>query len=207
MKVERLETGFLAVNTYIVINEKQKSCVVIDPGGDYGRIMDRINSLNLKIAGVLLTHGHFDHIGACAKMQKDGCKIYLNYGDDGFTKYPRSAGFPEFSSFITPFQADVFVNDGDVLNLIGYKFKVLTTPGHTMGSVCYLVENCIFTGDTLFHMSVGRTDLEGGAFDLLLNSIKYKLLPLNNLTVYTGHGEMTDIDFEKKNNPYFQLVK
>ena len=72
MKVERLETGFLAVNTYIVINEKQKSCVVIDPGGDYGRIMDRINSLNLKIEGVLLTHGHFDHIGACAKMQKDG---------------------------------------------------------------------------------------------------------------------------------------
>ena len=202
--------GSWGSNCYVLISESQdgqKHAAVVDPSASAKGIVDFLNTKGATLEYIILTHGHFDHIGACAKMQKDGCKIYLNYGDDGFTKYPRSAGFPEFSAFITPFQADVFVNDNDILDLIGYKFKVLTTPGHTMGSVCYVVENCIFTGDTLFHMSVGRTDLEGGAFDLLLNSIKYKLLPLNNLTVYTGHGEMTDIDFEKKNNPYFQLVK
>lgn len=202
MIVYRIITGMIGVNTYIVANEKTNECIIIDAGGDYNKIMSKIKGFSLNPKGVLLTHGHFDHIGAVAQLQKDGLKVYLNQADDGFTVNPRSGGFPEFAKYITPFKTDVFVNDNDVICLAGLEIKVITTPGHTLGGVTYLIEDSLFTGDTLFHLSIGRTDLEGGDYKTLISSIKNKLFTYTDKKVYPGHEEMTDIDYEKNYNPY-----
>lgn len=195
-------TGMIGVNTYLVVNEQTNECVIIDAGGDYNKIFDKIIELKLTPKAVLLTHGHFDHIGAVAELQKDGLKVYMSEKDSGFTTNPRSGGFPEFAKYTKPFKADVFVKDGDILVLAGLKFTVIETPGHTKGGITYLVENALFTGDTLFHLSIGRTDLEGGDFNTLISSIKNKLFVYTDKIVYPGHEEITNIDDEKAFNPY-----
>lgn len=202
--VDRLTTGLLGVNTYIVGNEKTHECVLIDTGGDYRKIKDTLFALNYTPRAVLLTHGHFDHIGACESFQKDGLKIYIAFPDDGFTTNPRLDGFPDVSKLTKAFKCDEYVFDGETLDIAGLKIEVIATPGHSKGSVCYLIGDFLFTGDTLFHMSIGRTDFEGGDFDELISSVKNKLFVLTDKKVFPGHGEFTDIDFEKANNPYFR---
>ncbi len=203
INVYKLETGLLGANTYILAKQDSRECVIVDAGGDYRKIKNLLNELNLSPKAVLLTHGHFDHIGACKSFQEDGVKIYINYADDGFTKCPRLDGFPDVSKYTKPFSADVYVNDGDLLEIADLRIKVISTPGHSKGSVCYLIDGMLFSGDTLFHMSIGRTDFEGGDYDELIESVKNKLFVLENVKIYPGHGEMSDIDLEKNCNPYF----
>lgn len=204
MDIYKLETGLLGANTYIV-TENKTECIIIDAGGDHHKIIKTLNDLSLTPKAVFLTHGHFDHIGACKQLQYDGLKVYINYADDGFTKCPRLDGFPDVSKYTKPFTCDKYVNDGDTIDIAGLNIKVISTPGHSKGSVCYVIGNVIFTGDTLFHMSIGRTDLEGGDYDELIDSVKDKLFVLSGYKIYPGHGEISDIDFERKNNPYFKL--
>lgn len=204
MKVYRLNTGVLGVNTYILQNEKKRECIVIDPGGDFNMIMDSIKKLNSKPIAVLLTHGHFDHIGAVPDFQNLGIEVYVHFADDGLMVNPRSNDFPQLSKFTRSCKADKYVQDRDVLKLAGMKVEVITTPGHTRGSICYKVENNIFTGDSLFRGSVGRADMEGGDYNTLIYSIKHKLLRYHECLVYPGHDEMTDIDVERDTNPYLQ---
>lgn len=205
VKINKIETGFLGVNTYIVCAEGSKECVLIDTGGDYNRIVCCCKELKVAPKAVLLTHGHFDHIGACKDFLDDGLDVYINFADDGFTKCPRLDGFPDVSKFTKPFSCTKYVNDGDILNIAGLKIKVITTPGHSKGSVCYLIDDALFTGDTLFHMSIGRTDFEGGDMGELIASVEKKLFVLSDKRVFPGHGEESSLNFEKVNNPYFQL--
>ena len=200
MKLITMQTGVLGVNTYLVINENNGEAIVIDAGGNYQQIVEKLASENAKAVAVLLTHGHFDHIGAVSEFQNAGVTVYIHKADSLLTESPASAGFPEVAKLVVPFSADIFVEDGEVLNLAGMNVGVITTPGHTCGGVCYKIENSLFTGDTLFYRSYGRYDLAGGDYNTLMKSIKEKLFTLENLDVYPGHERSSTIDFEKQNN-------
>lgn len=197
MKIDVVQTGPFAVNTYIIENEG--NFIVVDPGGNYDLIKSKVNGE--KIEAVLLTHGHFDHIGAVKKLQQDDeAPVYLHKGDLELInnqKVMAKAYGVELEN-ITP---DVVLFDDEDINLIGLNIKVVSTPGHTEGSVCYIIEKNIFSGDTLFYSTYGRVDLPGGDMDKIKNSIANKLFALDgDYTVYPGHGEKTTLDFERKHN-------
>ena len=200
MKIISVTVGPISTNCYIVYNETNKEAVVIDPGAEANKIQFELDKRGLNIKAILLTHGHFDHTNAIKALSKTGVKIYLHGQDEPFA----SAGNTFFPGmYVSSFCVDVFVSDGDLINEAGLTFKVISTPGHTRGSVCYVVENNIFSGDTLFYMSVGRTDFPMGNTAALIDSVKNKLFALDgNYTVFPGHGESTTLEFERKYNPY-----
>lgn len=199
MEITKIVVGDLQVNCYIVSNGSD--AVVIDPGDDYEDIIKAAQGK--KIKAVLLTHGHFDHTGAVKRLQKDGAEVYVSKNEeymlsDSYSCLSAPFGFP-----FNEIKADHTFDDGDNLNLCGITFKVILTPGHTTGSVCFLVDNILFSGDTLFLGSIGRTDFPGGDFDVISKSIKEKLYTLEeNIKVYAGHGEETTIGQEKMFNPF-----
>ena len=198
MEVIVIVTGPLYTNTYVVVNNGE--AVVIDPGADAKCISEYVASKNAKIKHILLTHGHYDHIGAVAALKTDGAKVYMSRRDYEF--YLSQKDNPKYAN-VVPFDMDVAVSDGDELTLAGYTFKVLETPGHTPGGVCFCLEDIIiFTGDTLFKQSIGRSDFEYGDSEQLVRSVK-KLFDLpGDRSVLPGHGQDTTLDFERKNNPY-----
>ncbi|MBR6788682.1 MAG: MBL fold metallo-hydrolase [Clostridia bacterium] len=200
MKIISVTVGPISTNCYIVYNETNKEAVVIDPGAEANKIQFELDKRGLNIKAILLTHGHFDHTNAIKALSKNGVKIYLHGQDEPFA----TAGNTFFPGmYVSSFCVDVFVSDGDLINEAGLTFKVISTPGHTRGSVCYVVENNIFSGDTLFYMSVGRTDFPMGNTAALIDSVKNKLFALDgNYTVFPGHGESTTLEFERKYNPY-----
>ena len=205
MKLKSLVVGPVGTNCYIMSNDT-KDCVIVDPGDEAGRILAYINSEDLHVSAILLTHGHFDHITAVNELRDAlGCPVYAGRDEEKMLNDPmlNSCGFgmgaPVTVKDVT------YLSDGEIINVADFSIKTLFTPGHTPGGVCYYVEEegVLFSGDTLFCMSVGRTDFPGGSSSTLIRSIKDKLLPLPDDTkVYTGHGESTDIGFEKHNN-YF----
>ena len=152
----------------------------------------------------MLTHGHFDHIaGIRPQINGDNPKVVMHKADLGWlnkaNQYLPMFGMPE----ITIPQVDIFVEDGDVIKLGSLDIKVLHTPGHTQGGVCYLVDGNLFSGDTIFKESVGRCDLEGGDFEQIVNSIETKIFTLpDNTTIYPGHGRVTSVEWEKRHNRY-----
>ena len=200
MKIISVTVGPISTNCYIVYNETNNEAVVIDPGAEANKIQFELDKRGLNIKAILLTHGHFDHTNAIKALSKNGVKIYLHGQDEPFA----TAGNTFFPGmYVSSFCVDVFVSDGDLINEAGLTFKVISTPGHTRGSVCYVVENNIFSGDTLFYMSVGRTDFPMGNTAALIDSVKNKLFALDgNYTVFPGHGESTTLEFERKYNPY-----
>lgn len=199
--------GMVQTNCYIVAADDSETCVIIDPGDHSGRIINAVNESGRKPVAILLTHGHFDHITAVPELLKeygDNIKVYASVSERellGSTELNCSSVVDRPVAV----SADIYVNDGDTIEEAGLKFKVIATPGHTIGSVCYYVEDesVLFSGDTLFEMSVGRTDLPTGSSAAIEQSIKNKLFVLpDSVTVYPGHGADTNIAFEKNNNMY-----
>ena len=200
-KVITLKVGDIQTNCYVVHSGNE--AVVIDAGGDYEMIKKILKDNSLVCKYVLLTHGHWDHTAAVAKLQRDGAKVILHKADKEFSNDPDLSVAHLFGAGIEPFIPDVLVEGGETLELCAMKFAVLHTPGHTAGSVCYVMDDCIFSGDTLFYRSVGRTDFPTGNQRELINSIKNVLFKLEgDYTVYAGHDQKTSLAFEKKYNPY-----
>ena len=198
MIVKKVIPKGFGCNTYILTRDK-KNAVVIDCA-DEG-VFDECRKLNLLPVALLLTHGHFDHVGGCGKFYAENVPIYCGEGEEQYT-FSRENRLIFGGVYIPEFKICRTLKDGEQITLGGIDFEVIQTKGHTAGGVCYLAEDCLFWGDTLFREGMGRYDLPGGNPNELKNSLK-KLISINkNLKVYCGHGEDTTLDYERKNNIY-----
>lgn len=200
--IRQLIVGPIGTNCYIVKAKEKKHVVVIDPGAAAERITQAVRKMGAIVEAILLTHGHFDHIGAVDALVKEwGCKTYLLEDEkEVMESSDLNLSGPMMNH---PFaaKADVLVKDGDCVSLAGLHFKVIATPGHTKGSCCYYVEeeNVLFSGDTMFYSSHGRTDFPTGSESAILRSIRDRLLVLpGETTVYPGHDSVTSIEDEEK---------
>ncbi len=195
VKVHLLTLGAYQTNCYIFHEERSGSCCVVDPGYEPEVIEKNLQQLGLTLEAILLTHCHFDHVGGVRQLAADtDCDVYL-CADDLSLPPQLTAGQLYYTKTY---------GDGDVLNLAGLKIAVLTTPGHTPGSVCLLTENILFSGDTLFAGSCGRTDLPGGSWNDMGNSLRRLAALKDDLWVLPGHGESTTLAQEQKHNPYMR---
>ncbi|MBR6510316.1 MAG: MBL fold metallo-hydrolase [Clostridia bacterium] len=201
MEIKALPLGYIRVNCYLIKTEK--AAIVIDPGYKNEKIDEFLLENKDKERLILLTHAHFDHIGALPALRdKTGVKIAIGEDENELLADGSLNLSDRFHAHIPPFSADVFLKDSEELVIGDIKIKTIFTPGHTKGSVCYLIENVLFSGDTLFYESVGRTDFPTSDFSKLASSVK-KLYTLPDETVvFSGHGESTTISHEKKYNPF-----
>ena len=193
LKVNVLTLGAYQVNCYIIHDEKSTSCCVVDPGYEADTILDKLSQLGLTLEAILLTQGHFDHVGAVRDLAADtGCQVWLCTEDLALPTNLTAGPLCYTNTYA----------EGTTLHLAGLDISVLQTPGHTPGSVCLLTENTLFSGDTLFAGSCGRTDLPGGSWEQMRSSLKRLSEIEANLWVLPGHGESTMLESEKKYNPY-----
>jgi glyoxylase-like metal-dependent hydrolase (beta-lactamase superfamily II) len=206
MILETFPVGPLACNCTILGDEAAGEAIVIDPGDEVGRIHRRLTELGLKLKQILVTHAHIDHVGGALRLKRlTGAPILLNVNDLPLLKMmDMQAGWVGME---TPETAppDASLTDGLVVGLARYPAQVLHTPGHTQGSVClhFAPLKLLVAGDTLFEGSIGRTDLPGGNFDQIIDSIQTRLLPLPDETrVLPGHGPATTIGAERRSNPF-----
>ncbi len=194
MVIKKLVLGILHTNCYFIVNNGQ--CIIIDPATDASRIIEYAKSLNAEIKAVILTHGHFDHVGACANLQKNGIKIYVSRIDGEVLKEnPVLLGLRK-NMFFVP---DYYLDDGDEIKLIGLNIKCILTSGHTEGSMSYLIEDNLFCGDTIFAGGIyGRCDLYSGNYENIKHSIKDVIFSLDeNISLFCGHGKESVIKWEK----------
>ncbi len=206
-KIESFSLGPLQTNAYLLVAEDSKRAVVIDPGMNPGSLIRRIETLELEIEAILLTHAHFDHMGGVQELRQHvDCPVYLHDLEAEWmtnAKLNGSANWPQVTPPIIAEPAEHALDEGQKLELIGHTFTVYHTPGHSPGSVSFLCEQHLFSGDVLFRMGVGRTDLTGGSERQLVDSIRTKLYRFADDTiVYPGHGGRTAIGAEKASNPY-----
>lgn len=204
MQIEKLVLGICATNCYIVYDDKTKKAIVIDPADSFDKIKNKINMLGVEVEYIIITHAHIDHIMALDDLKGyTNAKIVINANEAPFLNDAVNNLANHFSACSPKSKPDVLINDGDNITLENMVLKFIHTPGHTSGGMCILIGDDLFSGDTLFNMSIGRTDFYGGNFEYEINSIKNKLLPLgDNIKVYPGHGESTTIGFEKRNNMF-----
>ena len=197
LNIETLPLGDNQTNCYLVWEENSHTCAVIDPGYAPERIWERVAALGKTVEAVMLTHGHFDHVGGVKKiLETANCPLYVNQKEWAM---PPSWLFPINGTAVERLS---FYKEGDSLALAGTEFLVLETPGHTPGSICLQADDALFSGDTLFAGSVGRTDFPGGSWDTLCSSL-IRLSELSDaLKVYPGHGASSTIGEEKKTNPF-----
>lgn len=190
--IKKIVVGDLETNCYLFYDEKNKKSIIIDPGAESNKIISEISKLNLKILYVVTTHGHADHIGACAELKKFTQAELLIHKND----------LPWFD-FFSPAIPDAYLEENQIINISNFPLKILHTPGHSEGSICLLGDGFIFTGDTLFCGGVGRVDLPGGDEKKLFCSLKEKILTLPTNTIfYPGHGNECTIGEERKHNPF-----
>jgi len=196
MYIKTLVVGHLQTNCHIVTDENTLECAVIDPGAS-SPVLDYIESNKLKVRAIFLTHGHFDHTtGAETLREETGADIYIHRLDcaekgDGYLKYMAPEGVKYYA-------------EGDEIRVSGLVFKVMETPGHSPGSVTLMCEDALFTGDTLFRDSCGRTDFEGGSMRELLKSLKRLYELEGDFEVYPGHADCTTLSRERSVNYYMQ---
>lgn len=205
MKVERFLTGILSTNCYVAWNEQTKEAVIVDPAAYSKKLAEFLREEGLKPQAVLLTHGHFDHImGLDALLEEYPVPVYVHEAEKGLIADPKTNLSLTYTNGYV-FEDAIYVTDGQKIAAAGVTFEVLFTPGHTSGGCCYYAEteNMLFSGDTLFRCSVGRSDLPTGDETTLIRSIKEKLLVLpENTVIYPGHMAATTIQTEKTANPF-----
>ncbi|OHB75016.1 MAG: MBL fold metallo-hydrolase [Planctomycetes bacterium RBG_16_59_8] len=204
---EDIVVGPFMCNCVILGCEKTREGIVIDPGDEAEEILHIVRRLDLKIKHLVHTHGHLDHIGATAQVKAEtGATILLNKGDlplyESLAKQAAMFGL----GVREPAPVDLFLDDGDTISFGEHTMKVIHTPGHSPGSLCFKLderEELLFSGDTLFQYSIGRTDLWGGSFEKIIASIKDRLLTMpDDVHVFPGHGPDTHIGAERKKNPF-----
>lgn len=198
MKIEQYIMGIFATNTYLL--EINNECILIDPASKAEKMIEIIG--DRKLLAILLTHGHFDHIKAVdGLVKKYNCPVYINSSDEAMTRDKNQGNDFNLDSVPSISIKMNHLKEGK-MEIGPFKFEVIFTPGHTKGSVCYRFDDAIFTGDTLFRMSVGRTDLEGGSETELKASLRLLKNIKEDLVVYPGHEQISTLEFEKNNNPY-----
>ena len=196
MLIKTLPVGDLETNCYVVTTETTLESVVIDPGDESNTILDYLESNHLTCKAIFLTHGHYDHVGAVEAVQEEtGATVYMNAKDDA--KNMHSFHFP----FTLPENGRTY-DDGDVVSAAGIDFSILSTPGHTPGSVVIRAEDALFTGDTLFRGSCGRTDLDGGSMEEMLQSLRKICSLEGDYEVYPGHMDCSSLIRERSFNYY-----
>ncbi|MBQ9486095.1 MAG: MBL fold metallo-hydrolase [Clostridia bacterium] len=201
MKLYHLSSGPLRVNTFFLVNETTGEAVCIDGGENYKAVKRVSEERGFKIKHLLLTHAHFDHIGNAAKIQADGAKVYISVKDaEKLTNGEHLA--EKFGRTLEPFTPDVLLLGNETLHVCGENIKVIATPGHTDGSLTFMFDDMLFTGDTLFSESVGRTDFPTGNRCDLIKSVQ-KLFALNgDFRVFPGHEDFTTLSHERKFNAF-----
>lgn len=204
-KIDSRILGMVGTNCYLLCNMDIKECVLIDPADSQDEISRMIDESGCSLKGILLTHGHFDHIMAAdAVRDKYGVKVYASCDEKNTLEQPHIY-LGEAYGLKLSVKADVWHKDGEILKLAGFDIEALHTPGHTEGGSCYYIREIgvLFSGDTLFCGSVGRTDFPGGSMSEIVRSIKEKVMVLPDDTkVYPGHGEGTSVGYERENNPF-----
>jgi len=195
MKQVTMALGAYQTNCYMIWAEESDKCVVIDPGYDADTVLDQAKKQGKTIEAILLTHGHFDHVGAVRDIAAEtDCAVYI-CPDDLSMPTQLTAG---------PLYYTHTYGEGDVLQLAGLSIRVIQTPGHTRGSVCLITGDTMFSGDTLFEGSCGRTDLPGGDWAVILQSLKRLKEMTKDYKVYPGHGCATTLADEQMYNPYMR---
>jgi len=204
LKFGRVVSDGYGVNCYIIYCEKTKKAAIIDPGGNADAILNFIDQNQLEPQFIILTHAHGDHIGALREVkEKKNLPVNIHPLEepmlrDANKNMSRWMGYPSVE-----IAADRLLKDNEIIELGELKLHIIHTPGHTRGGICIKVEDALFTGDTLFAGSIGRTDFEGGSFPQIIDSIKNKLLVFDdNTKVYPGHGPESTIGMEKRLNPF-----
>ncbi len=206
MEITRLIVGPIAENCYI-LKYSQTEAAIIDPGDEGEAIARELEKQGLTPTKILLTHGHFDHIGAAAFLkEKYGIPLYINEKDSAMLSDREKSGglIAPFVAF-NPVKADGFFKEGDIIKLGDFSLRVMETPGHSEGSVCFMGDDFMITGDTVFKGSVGRTDLYSGNSKKLMESVKRIAALEGDYTLYSCHGDCTELEAEKKYNPYFNI--
>ncbi len=202
--IETIVVSPLAVNCFVVGDAQAREAIVIDPGGDARKILTTLERLGVSVTAIVNTHAHFDHVGAVTAVRAATRAPFLLHAEDAMLlQYAQQSAAMFGLAVSQPAPPDKFVQEGDVVTVGALALRVLHTPGHTPGGICLLSDKHVFVGDTLFQGSIGRTDLPGGDYATLMQSIHTKLLPLpDDTVVYTGHGPATTIGAEKKMNPF-----
>lgn len=206
MEIKTLALGLIRTNCYLVTSEK--TALVIDPGFHSEKAEEFLIENSDKERIILITHAHFDHIGgALALREKTGVKIAVGSLENEYLSDMSVNLSDRFHAHLKPFSADILLEDGEEFTVGDLTVKTIFTAGHTKGGVCYLIDNTLFSGDTLFYESIGRTDFPTGDIKNLINSINMLIKELDGgITVYPGHGEATTLEHEKYHNPFLRGV-
>lgn len=209
IKIGRMVIGSVSTNCYFLYREGSGEAIVFDPADNGKYIFDQLQERGISVKAICLTHAHFDHIWGCNELKElSGAKVYALEKEKELCEDPVKNVSAQVRRPYTV-NVDEYVRDNDVLNLCDISLKVIETPGHTIGSTCYYIDESemLIAGDTLFQASVGRTDLPTGSESQIVRSINDKLMTLpESVKVYPGHGNSTTIGYEKMYNPFVGIV-